>query len=1250
MENIERISEDFYGKFQQTHVLLYVGQNASAKDLRESLSKERWSAIITTNRSLELSSYFAAESRTLIECTSRKMLSSTPLSREKVPFIQLLGTRDNDEGLFVAPSPFEDEDERLFDRAKDLLRALPSMLGFVNSLVITGIDSDDDIKLLRLLGQLLEEEMTPGSVSLWNMESAFSGREKYRDWLKAICKDKSFEFHDVSLTTIIDKRIDADARDDEVSGASFEDDVFFCGQKPFSISQDDLLRTRSVGTLLTEGTIYRIRPLGKAQHTLWFSNFLELSGVGEPQWYGYLSQSNFHVKRDYEDALTQLVRRALRGQGVTENDGSPSPIILSGDPGSSKSVTLGALAYRIYNEKLNPVLFISNGSFLGNSYGEEFRSLIDALETVQHASGSGACVLVIWDGSSYREIEKDACALLMNLRNRSRNVVLVCSSYSFEGGPGQQTDYFSFDDESETFSPCGRETADVARRSQCLFVKADRLMTDQESWSFWQKASNYSGVSQQQIAFLKKALSSEMTSDIFTHYYYLVTLLRKRLEDSLEEEQIKASKFIQAERPECFKKIEKKRAASIESNPMWQAMLKAGFTPNQLTGLSDDSSDRNDDWSKRLEHANTYIAFFSRYKLDIPYSLVYSLMTDRSGENPLSEEGRDLFNVLTENIPWLTCGENENEEYVFRFRNSLEAKIFLERHSVDGCKLVEMACEIIDIYGDSFQKNQYEDLRLASKIQSLIRLMGPNSRYYEEGSFEHRSILSNLNKTIEALDRLLSFYRIPDEDSSFSLLLITLTREFYGKNVWEDVHKRSDQELDYSADGFSADSYELRLKKLGSAARLALRNSERLEQVASLNKFDRRSDYLRKQANGLIVESAQCSLEISKLQPQYLSCCKFHETAPISECLEPAQPYRTQFRKLSDVVRSDPTNGYAYNAMFSLFEREYQSEDCPEELRVEYLTQVMTYVDECETLKGDISSRGQYRDELSEHLAAIKSFADGTPVSIAAIEEAQDSTDQANSAFLEIYNRFLEQGNPAAIIFVCQKEIKDIASSTEDLSMAAILRCRTVLEFMTEPARLKCISREPNALATLIRVAWMALNGKRLSLSKECQETRMSQEDWHKIYQYCDKYAKTTPRNGQQPLLILLYALSALQISERSSSGFEKAHTIIQQIKEEQFTGPYRTRTPFIVCDESGTPIRYTGTVKYTEDRKGFARVNGIPAFLGSREGVHFSLNNFGRNSRMPEVGEVLSDLEIGMNYMGFTLFKEQGREERRHF
>ena len=90
--------------------------------------------------------------------------------------------------------------------------------------------------------------------------------------------------------------------------------------------------------------------------------------------------------------------------------------------------------------------------------------------------------------------------------------------------------------------------------------------------------------------------------------------------------------------------------------------------------------------------------------------------------------------------------------------------------------------------------------------------------------------------------------------------------------------------------------------------------------------------------------------------------------------------------------------------------------------------------------------------------------------------------------------------------------------------------------------------------------------------------------------------------------------------------------------------------TPFIYCDETGKPYTYSGKVLSTKNTSGFIAVNKLPRYLGGNVGVRFKMYNLGITNinRMPKKNDILNELEIGIGYPGFALYRESGRKLRK--
>ncbi len=1264
--DLKNASSEFYNHFNSTHVILYIGQGASNEELKDYIVQCPWSGIITSRRDPELASFFIADEgdginggREVLELSSRAKIPAKPLNRKKLPVIRLLGVqgeKQEDDGL----SWLCNESQIQLDSAREMLTILPGLLDYVNHLVIIGANTDMDWSIFaNKLTLLLYQNATEGTVTIWDMpaECAPQYQVPYNK-LKRVTEEKNFGFYECSLAEVIRLREEENnsySLDSNLLPES-DSDVYYQGHKQVSISQADLLLFKNVGTLLTERTINQIRPLGRVMSRKWFSNFLELSASNDPQWYGYLPKSTFYVKRSYEDALVQLVRKMLEGRGI---DGSPignRPIILSGPPGSSKSITLGALAYRIYNERVNPVIYISRYSYLSTNIGTGVDELDEAMLMLEQNAAADTRTLVIWDSSSYRAgVERVRC-LLEWLQNRGRRFVLVCSGYEMvsENDENIKAEYF-LKDGTNGFESCEFKFAQIFDLYGCYFVKAIREMNEKEKYIFWNSVREYSGIKLKTIEQLRKKLKDENKKDIFDYYYYLITLLRDELEKGLHTEQRVVTQYVQNELKKALGEINMDKKQAKQSSPMYQALKDAGLDLDQYIDDSPTEGDPlgDDDISKRLDQFNICVALFSRFQLSVPYSLVYSILVDNNGDdrNQYSESGLNLYRLVTTSLPWIHYGEDVNGEFSFRFRNPLEADIFLHNHDITGEKQVELLCQIIDIYGTDYRNSGLKDLAFTDNLQALLRLMGPNSTFvpFKDGreENEHKQIEGNLDKVIEKLKELESEYGVPDEDAGFATIIVTFTREFYGAG-WQERYKTGHMEDPWENDPkhFSKETYELRIKELTSAIALAENSVEALERQLRPGVYD--YQHLLNQRYSLTVEIAQCNMRLEDAIEEYKKFCDSNNETADQKLVRYGVRYRVLYNQLLPVIFASPRNGYAYNALFKAFERVYERETLSNEQKLQYLSEVMQVVETCRTYDQEIISRGNH-DELSMRMARIVALSTGLPITLLSIKQHRKGISPPNEneqerAFLTLFDEMLEVNNPSAITFVCQKELKDFKKGRE-LSGHDLECCRSIYEFLREEDIFDCIRSSEYAMSLLIRVCWTLYNKTKLTNSPECQITRLNELEWGEINQLCRVYYNLVS-DYKQPLILLLYALSIMQVNRFSANSYREAEDILRSIPEERFN-QRRLWTPFMLCDETGTPYKYTGKVLNVNGRSGSLHIHAVSPYLSKNKGIRFHLSNLGRSRKMPEPNEVLKDLELGIGYLGFSAYTSAGRKEK---
>lgn len=91
---------------------------------------------------------------------------------------------------------------------------------------------------------------------------------------------------------------------------------------------------------------------------------------------------------------------------------------------------LAALAYKIYNEKINPVIYINGDNLCFASQSSEIQVLDELMQEVEQVGDKDTRFLIVWDSSSYRNVVAEAKQLVHELENRGRRFVLVCSAYT----------------------------------------------------------------------------------------------------------------------------------------------------------------------------------------------------------------------------------------------------------------------------------------------------------------------------------------------------------------------------------------------------------------------------------------------------------------------------------------------------------------------------------------------------------------------------------------------------------------------------------------------------------------------------------------------------------------------------------------------------------------------------------------------------------------------------------------------------
>lgn len=1213
----DELVANLYRCFNQDNMILYVGNKAVENmELTDSIYKLPWSCVITSSRKDGFGVNFSG-GRTSRRYTAYDM-PAVIFSREELPIIQLLGNENE------VPAELEDVDDILrksFEKkqAEKALNRIMSKMDIRSRMIVIGYDESDINEISNETFVFSWQEMQGGTLSFFgcgNTEGSL---------LKNAAIKRGFTWETIKLADLLKAETD----EYEISNQNIDDEseVFYKGKQPVFIKKSILARCRSFAQLLTEEKIKEIRPLGRVQQSRWFYNFLNNSSDA-PQWYGYLPQSEFYLKREYEQYLYSTVKLLLSNHKCLTKSGINTPVILEGDPGSSKSVELAAIAYKVFCEQISPVIYISGDNLYFAAQSAEIQILDELMQEVEQLGEKDTKFLIVWDSASYRNVASEVKQLVRELENRGRKFVLLCSAYGNTSKDNEESkgQYFSYSDEG-VFGT-SNEKAELLFKDNCYYVSATRELSDKEIVCLKQKAKNYAVADKEMLENIWKKLDG--TADIFEYFYELIILLRPQLEAGLSKEQRLVSRYVKKQ----FEIMSSQKVHVIENNLMMEALRSAGI---ELNELSEDLVNEETEEDYDLDRFNACIAIFSRFKLDTPYSIAIQMLCKNDEDYFGARKDYDnyqLFKLLTTQLNYIHYCENSENQYVFRFRNSIEAEIFLKNNQINEEKQMQIVLDMIDMYIKYYQRTNEVDYEFKEVLVTILRMYGPNTEYREfwdghKYASQHRAILQKIEILADKVHELRVTYHIPDEEGAFALIEISFYRELFG-NLWDKLNGYSKnkypdkRQWEVFPEKYTEEKYLMRLNKLSNISDLALNILESLE----LKMRDTGSHFFRHRiqstTNSLTVELARISTIMDNIKEEFEEYTNGYIKSSSAKALNYTQLYPILFKAISN----SPLNGYLYNALFSLFEKEYKKVN--DERKLYLLSEVRMIADDASTL--EISSRGPNdTDELSAHIQKIAQFSCSYRVCIDDIHKQSMPRE-----FENLFVGMLERNNASGICFVCQQELDDaglsgskIAEIENKTGKEFVLTshqldvCKKIVDFMNEDIYSECVEKSVQALFLLLRVEWMYYNGRPLSIGREWQKTYLDKEAWLRIHTVCEKY-EAISGGADRPIISLLYALSKIHINDDYIGAMKTMHRVTDMPNQ-------RMRVPYLICDEPGVPKKYNGVVMSTHNFSGFLNVDGLPKFTEQNQGVRFYMRNLGLR-RMPVKNDVIKDFELGLS------------------
>lgn len=616
----------------------------------------------------------------------------------------------------------------------------------------------------------------------------------------------------------------------------------------------DMLTSISWITLVSQDDMYERndRLIGSYDRKYYFMKFLEDSSEDCAQWYGYSQRAGFFMKRQFSDELYKKVSEALDKQSKT--------IICYGPPASSKSMSLGYVAYKVFNEHKYPVLVIRQSVEQSNEIIDDSRKailnrIIEEINAVENTK-----VLIVWDSHDLDKVKEVRDYLV----HKGRSFVILTCSY---------------------------ETAPDNTENAFVYVASDRK-DDQLPGEFRRIYNEFFSD--------RIEISSEdelKPYDIVDFIFLLNKKLDRFFRSGLDMEKNVIMRYLDSKMCEIYsnRMKEKKHKSPGTIGSMIDLNKLLGFESSDTVEDEIKQSKKLTASKQAVEEFQLYTAMFSYFDIWFPESFAVACLNSSLPEDENSERDRhtvyttetntrsEIYDLISEGIPWI---KRSVKEYScsFSFRKTVEAQIYIDDHfglatGKSVKEYIETICEIMDRY------NSYgcKDPAIVKCISKLLREVGPNHRNNSDPKIKCARDYANENlpKIIEKIKEITE--QGLDHEHELFILWATFCREYYSGKCCTDVAARKE--------GLYT-TITKEQKRLYAISEIDNRgyNSSRAAELAK---------------NNIITELANCIYDYLNLFGKDNKWEGFE--------------FQTMFTWLEKAIRADRTNGYYYIAFLKLF-------------------------------------------------------------------------------------------------------------------------------------------------------------------------------------------------------------------------------------------------------------------------------------------------------------------------------------------
>ena len=374
----------------------------------EILSELPWSAVFTSSLDQTLASLFSQRGREAQPILTASEDPRVARSRARPPLYYLFSRAGEHDPIAQPPLSRIELNRRRVQHALPLLGRMLDTATSLGTVIVDGfVGGNDWLRLEDLLGTI--GNASPNQI-LWFGHPPRVNDDASLDFM-AMETDGRIVVESARLGTVL-AELRALGRLADLAPPASEDvgTVSFGRQNVLETTPEDRLRVEAVASIVDDSWTAFLPPLGPDANYEAFRRFH--GGIGGPRLLVEGIRRKFAVEREFEQDLFKVVSDALVGHARLL-----SPIIVEGQSGTGKSLSLARIVTKVREEKTSPVLYAVGRI----PQPEEVSSFSETAER----EGARA-TLIVCDAN--RDVD-NYDELLSGLHSRGRNVVVLGSQY-----------------------------------------------------------------------------------------------------------------------------------------------------------------------------------------------------------------------------------------------------------------------------------------------------------------------------------------------------------------------------------------------------------------------------------------------------------------------------------------------------------------------------------------------------------------------------------------------------------------------------------------------------------------------------------------------------------------------------------------------------------------------------------------------------------------------------------------------------